>query len=407
MEHHFEKRPLRILYVSSHWPGGNASGSQLRALHVARALAEIGEVHVLVVGAEEREPESIERTAAEFKVAPPVDVVPVTDRGISLRFRRALDPRCPHPHGLAAEARGEAWIQEAFPEFDLVWFFKLRTANMFREWRWPRSVVDIDDIPSAYESASAKAAPAARRLRSLLQTLVWRRRERLLGERFNVLGVCSEGDRQYLSPVAPVHVIPNGFECPARAPARQATKGGRIGFIGLFDHPPNLEGIQWFARECWPRIKQQAPASRLRLVGKFSAGLLNLPGPDIDALGWVSEPADEFATWSAMIVPLRFGAGTRVKIAEAFSQKCPVVSTRFGAYGYDVQDGAELLLADRPEEFAEACLSLIRDPARGAAMAERAWQQFVNKLTWKSITPRIHAAAGDCLRRSRENLQIA
>ena len=400
MQGHYKKPSLRILYLSSHWPRGKTSGSQLRTLHVARALAEMGEVHVMVVGAEENEPESIERTASEFKVALQVNVIQVAGEGFTQRVRRAVDPRCPYPHGLAAEPQGEAWIKDGLPKFDLVWFFKLRTANMFRQWRWPRSVVDIDDVPSTYARTHGATISMAQRFRALQQALVWRRRERLLGERFNVLGVCSAGDQRYLSLKTPVHVIPNGFECPVREPDRQATKAGRIGFIGLFDHPPNLEGIKWFIRECWPQIKRQAPDARLRLIGKLSNESLNLCGPDIDVLGWVADPSGEIATWSAMIVPIQFGAGTRVKIAEAFSRKCPIVSTHFGAYGYDVQDGNELFLADRPEHFVTACLSLIREPALGAAMAERGWQQFVNKLTWKSITPRIHATAEDCLRRS-------
>jgi glycosyltransferase involved in cell wall biosynthesis len=365
-------------------------------------LAEIGGVCVMVVGAEESDAESIQRTETEFKVGLHVDVVPLADSRFRQRLSRMLDPRCPFPHGLAVEPRGEAWLRAALPEFDLVWFFKLRTANMFSSWRWPRSVVDIDDIPSAYERVSGKSAPLRQRLRALQQTFVWRRRERLLGERFNVRGVCSESDREYLSLKAPVHVIPNGFELPAGEPARCPAQAGRIGFIGLFDHLPNLEGMQWFIRECWPRIKRQAPDARLRLVGKPSAGSLKLPGRDIDTLGWVSDPGGEIATWSAMIVPLRFGAGTRLKIAEAFSRKCPVVSTRFGAYGYEVQNGRELLLADHPEEFAAACLSLIREPARGVDLAGRAWQHFTQRLTWERITPRIHAAAEDCLRCRRD-----
>jgi len=362
----------------------------------------------MVVGAEENDADSIRRTETEFKVGLHASVIPVADSRFRQRIRQLVDPRCPFPHGLAVEPRGETWIRDALPEFDLVWFFKLRTANMFQQWRWPRSVVDIDDVPSTYERASGTAARWPLKLHFLQQTLVWRRRERLLGERFDVLGVCSESDRRYLSLKTPVQVIPNGFESPTGEPSRRPTPTGRIGFIGLFDHVPNLDGIQWFARECWPRIKRQAPDARLRLVGKLTAGSLQLPGQDIDTLGWVADPGAEMATWSAMIVPLRFGAGTRLKIAEAFSRKCPVVSTRLGAYGYEVQNGQELLLTDRPEEFAAACVSLIQEPARGVDLAGRAWQHFVNRLTWTSITPRIHAAAEDCLRRnldSTPNLQ--
>jgi hypothetical protein len=89
-----------------------------------------------------------------------------------------------------------------------------------------------------------------------------------------------------------------------------------------------------------------------------------------------------------------------VKIADAFSRKCPLVSTRLGAFGYDVESGRELLMADRPVEFVEACVSLTRDRSAGQAMAERAFAAFAQKWTWDAIAPRIWAAAEDALRQS-------
>jgi glycosyltransferase involved in cell wall biosynthesis len=73
------------------------------------------------------------------------------------------------------------------------------------------------------------------------------------------------------------------------------------------------------------------------------------------------------AKWTAMIVPIRFGGGTRMKIAEAFARRIPVVSTRFGAFGYEVVHDREVLLADTPAEFATACVRLFRE----AGLAER------------------------------------
>jgi glycosyltransferase involved in cell wall biosynthesis len=222
-----------------------------------------------------------------------------------------------------------------------------------------------------------------------------------LGERFNAITVCSQTDKQYLQNLgvpSPVHVIPNGYQRPAVDPSPRPAKPPRIGFIGVFDHGPNVEGIRWFVRECWPRIKREVPDARLRLVGRLSDGPLKPHGVDIDAFGWVPDPTDEIATWSAMVVPVHVGAGTRGKIAHAFSQRCPVVSTSLGAYGYDARDGQEMFLAESAETFAEACVRTIRQPASAAAMADRAWQQFLDKWTWDAIRPHIWAAAEACLR---------
>ena len=166
------------------------------------------------------------------------------------------------------------------------------------------------------------------------------------------------------------------------------------------DYDPNLEGINWFANECWPQIKREVPDARLRLVGRYSDGPLKPPGPDIDGLGWVPDAAAEIATWSAMVVPILRGAGTRGKIAHSFSLKCPIVSTPLGAYGYEIADGREAYLAESAQDFAKACVRAIRHPAEAAELAERAWQKFIENWSWEAIRPRIWATVDDCLQRS-------
>jgi glycosyltransferase involved in cell wall biosynthesis len=261
--------------------------------------------------------------------------------------------------------------------------------------------MDIDDVPSTYErSIWHNGTSLGTRLAAGWRMLVWRRREKLLAERFTVLGVSSEPDRRYLGSIGPIHVIPNGFDRPTRNPERRPATPPRFGFIGKFDYPPNAEGIRWFVNECWPEIKRQCPDARLRLVGLGADGPLKPAGPDIDGLGFVTDPAEEIASWAAMIVPVRIGAGTRVKVLESFSRKCPVVGTRLGVFGHDVTDGRELLLADTPHDFALACLRILQEPAAAEAMSERAWTRFLQEWTWDAGIPRVRAAVEDCLERS-------
>jgi glycosyltransferase involved in cell wall biosynthesis len=115
-------------------------------------------------------------------------------------------------------------------------------------------------------------------------------------------------------------------------------------------------------------------------------------------LGFVEDPASEIASWSAMVVPVLHGAGTRVKIADAFSRRCPVVSTPLGAFGYRVESGRELLIAGTASDFAAACISLIRNRETGKKMAEQAFKAFLQNWTWDSITPSVRAAAEEALR---------
>lgn len=390
----------RILYLTGFWPHDRGSGSQLRSLHIARALKSVGQVEVAGMDGDHDDPAAEARTAAEFNIAASFHSVPLPWNWLDT-IKAQCNPRLPFPHGSAAPPEAQRWLDEKVGGYDLTWVFKVKTANLFGRWRWPKAVLDIDDIPSGYERTVAGNARGLQKLRALSQQAIWRRREKLLSERFEVMAVCSEADKAYLQSTSSVHVIPNGFEIPAPALARSPAHPPRIGFIGTCDYPPNAQGIRWFARDCWPLVKARLPNCRLRVAGKDSERIAGLDGADIDRLGWIADPGPEFATWSLMIVPIQIGGGTRLKMIEAFSRKCPVVSTALGAFGVDATEGSDLLVADAPCCFADACVKLIQNPAQAGALAANAWNTFLRRWTWERITPAVQAAAGDSLRRSQ------
>lgn len=390
------KKKPRILYVTTAWPYRS-----IRALNIAMALRSVGELEIVLVHSEGDNWGSNDLMVRDFKIACEFHVQPRVKEGAMARLKRVMDARAPFPHGVGVDDQATAKVVELAKEFDMVWFFKWRNANMFNHWSWPRSVIDIDDLPSGvFRAVGQTGKTTGQKLAARWQRFQWQRRERLLGERGTVFAVCSEQDRQSVQISAPVHVIPNGFPTPAQVPSRTPISPPRLGFIGLFDYFPNYDGMQWFIRECWPLVQKEVPGIRLRLVGRASDGPIKTLGSDIDGLGWVNDATEEIASWSGMIVPLHVGGGQRVKIPEGFSRKCPIVSTSLGAFGFDVQNGRELHLADTPQAFAGACVSLIRDPSGGAAMAERAYEAFLKKWTWDAIAPKIWATAEDCLRLS-------
>lgn len=394
-------RQPRILFVTPAWPLDRAFGGQLRALHLSRALQQVGDVSLLMVGAEAVNRNAVERTAAEFTILPPVLPHTTPSRSPAQQMRWALDTRYLDVHGFAATDTDRARVASYLPEFDLVWVLNSRTPNILQRWHWPHTHLDVDDLPSTYPRMTVRTTRNwVGRWKARTQHLLLRRRERRFGDRFTTLSVCSNADRSALGG-GRVHVIPNGFARPATEPLRApATNPPLLGFIGLYSYPPNQDGVRWFLRESWPAVRAAIPGIRFRLIGQDTDGALKPADPGVDALGWVDDPAREIATWSAMVVPIRLGGGTRIKLADAFSRQCPVVSTRFGAYGYQVENGRQLLLADDPAAFAAACIRLVREPASAQQIAAHAWNDFLEHWTWDAIAPKVWSAAEDCLRRS-------
>jgi glycosyltransferase involved in cell wall biosynthesis len=381
-----------------------AYGAQQRVLNIGRLLTRFGEVSFAIAPTEHEDEETARRTRREFEVCRIFRPLPsITSKPyghLPQRLRHEFDPGYMATDPYEVSQPDRVALQGLIDQHDVVWVHTIRTANWFRIYRWRHSILDIDDLPSRqYQSTAQSSGSPLRRLLDLRMSHIWRRRERVFSNRFDVLAVCSEADRKYLAGTSPIHVLPNGSH-PSEARRSIASDVQRIGLIGNCTFKPNVDGTKWFIRDVWPIIKHQCPRAQLRLVGRGSEGHLANSGPDITGVGWLEDPKDEISSWSAMIVPIKTGAGTRVKVAEGFARKCPVVATTMGIFGYDVENGREALLADRAQDFASACIRLLGDPEFGEALAERAHQRFLDQWTWNSFENTVGKAVYECLARS-------
>ena len=386
---------LRILYITGHVPYAQAYGAQLRVLNLARQLGKLGRVSMVLVLPEGFEPDGLASTREEFCLKYIARTRPAPHRGLIERVRHELDPDFMNTNCESVSEEDRRAVQELMAQHDVVWVHTVRVANAFRIHRWPHTVLDIDDLPSGVYKTGTQKTTLARSLLDRRMAFIWSRRERALRKRFDVLAVCNPSDRDQLQGDTQVHLVRNGFSNPTRVVSRCTASPPRLGFIGLMQYAPNRLGIEWFIERVWPSIRRQTPAARLRVVGR-GAEMLAVADDHIDLLGYLEDPAAEISTWSGMIVPIRTGGGTRMKIADAFSKRCPVVSTSFGADGYEVKDGDEVLLADEPAGFAQACVRLLNDHELGERLAASAWQRFSRQWTWDAIGSSAAAAVGAC-----------
>ncbi len=372
----------KILYIVSHWSGAPEYGAQQRVQQIGRLLKKAGHVNMVVLHNEGEGEQWRAATEAEFNIACVIKVRPTGASSLFGRLRHEFDSRYLRTVPATIGSADQQAVLDLSSQHDVIWIHTIKTANALGVYRWPNSVLDIDDVPSRYyRSAAVNEVSLQRRVMDWRMSYIWRRREKRLGERFNVLMVCSESDQRYLN-TDRAYVLPNGFRslpkvdrCPSKPP--------RIGFIGTFQWQPNIEGMQWFCHSAWPIIKGQIPEARLRVVGE-GTGMASQWGEDVDGLGRIKDVGDEIATWSVMIVPIRIGGGTRIKVLEAFARKCPVVATKWGAFGYDIHDGQELLLADDHATFASRCIEVIESPQLAETLVDRAHQKFLSSWTWES-----------------------
>jgi glycosyltransferase involved in cell wall biosynthesis len=168
--------------------------------------------------------------------------------------------------------------------------------------------------------------------------------------------------------------------------------------IGQLGYEPNLEGAFYFTERIFPLVRERVPKARLRLVGRYRreedvAWLRQQPG--VTVVGEVDEVTPELAAADVVVVPLRFGGGTRIKTLEAFAHRRPVVTTDVGREGIDAVDGTHLLVADGVADFASACVQVIDNPALAASLAESGHELWRSRYSWESIRPRLRKLVVD------------
>ncbi len=133
-------------------------------------------------------------------------------------------------------------------------------------------------------------------------------------------------------------------------------------FVANIGHLPNRTGITWFLEKCWPRIRARVPEAGLHLVGRGPwQSIEDRFGtePGVVFVGGVDDLGDQYRQAKAAISPIFVGAGSQIKLIEACAYGLPVVSTSMCASGFGENITSQLLLADDPDGFVEACVTLL------------------------------------------------
>lgn len=126
--------------------------------------------------------------------------------------------------------------------------------------------------------------------------------------------------------------------------------------IGSMDWAPNVEGVEWFLQEVWQPIKQTLPEITFYVAGKnMPANLMSKRDAQIEVVGEVEDFVNFSLSKNILIVPLRSGAGVRIKILEAMAMGKTIISTSMALEGIEAIHEKHVMIADTPEDF-QACI---------------------------------------------------
>lgn len=226
-----------------------------------------------------------------------------------------------------------------------------------------------------------------------------RRFEREACRRFDAVVAVSREDRETLEReygLAGVTDVPTGVDTEFFRPRDGASpRPHNLVFTGSMDWLPNEDAMRYFTSEILPLVEREVPDVTLTVVGRNpSPSLVELGrrNPRVVVTGRVEDVRPYMEGAAVYVIPLRIGGGTRLKAYEAMAMEVPMVSTAVGVEGLPVRDGAELLVADAPGDFARAVVRLLRDRELARGLSARAAAAVRENFGWDRVAESFAAA---------------
>jgi glycosyltransferase involved in cell wall biosynthesis len=368
-----ERAPTLVMAYES--PVPPHGGYRLRILHLARVLAAAGQdVHVAALGpvppaAEVDEPFRLEGVPHDFS----------RRRALVRSWRRPyLDALLASDRlGELAGARSWAVVQVSSPFFVTA----ARRAGV-------PVVLDAHNVEAEIMRTLGRTDPRRlHRARWAWEATKLERLERRMAQDVDAVVATSEADAEVFRQwgARRVDVVPNGVdtsEVPFRAPA----PGAGLLFLGQFGYRPNEAAAVELAREVLPLVRRRCADATVELVGRNpTEAMCAVAGPGVTVTGPVPAVLPHLHAARALVVPLRAGSGTRLKILEAMAAGTPVVSTPLGAAGIGARDGQELLLGETPADLAEQAARVLEDDDLAGALATAARRLVEERYDWTVV----------------------
>ncbi|WP_129670596.1 glycosyltransferase [Candidatus Chloroploca sp. Khr17] len=393
---------MKILLLAPYPPFPPRSGGALRVFHLARGLAMHHDLTLLTFAP------NADAAAALAPLRERYSVVTVHGPPPRSMLRRAVTTLAAPLPDMALRNRSQPYAEAlsrllAAEHYDVVQAESIEMAHYALMARDLTQRIVLDQFNAEYllqrraalaDLKGGLALPPGRLVAGIYSLVQWRklsRYERRLLRAFDHILVVSEQDRAALqrlvaAAASKLAVVPNGVDT---ARIRPGAVRGDLGastmvFVGALDYRPNLDALRWFTAEVLPLLRQKRRGVRLLVVGRAPGRVVQtLASDEVELIGEVPSVAPYIDGAAVFVVPMRIGGGSRLKLLEALAMEAPVVATSMAVEGIaGVRNGKHLLIADRPEAFADAVFRLMQDPELGRTLGAAGRSHVVDHYDW-------------------------
>lgn len=385
---------MRILALSDWFPYPPDNGARMRIHHLLVQLSRHHEIVLLTFADGAMPPRSVTQVRAYCQR---VETVPLRHyQPHRLRALLGLFSWTPRSLIDTYNPEMEILVNQTMTEvsFDVIVAFAIGPSG-----GTARYVKDIDGIPRIIEDLEMSIIKD----RIAIQPS-WHRRQRLrltwwklhryavqLLQAMDGCTVASVRERDLLLSISPGYgplaVIPNGVNPRLYDEDFGPKEPNTLVFPGALTYKANLWAMEFFLSQVFPRAKALSPNVKLYITGGYEGVPVGeaFRQDGVTLTGYLEDVRPRIARSAVCVVPMTVGGGTRLKILEAMALGTPVVSTAKGAEGLEVTPGQDILIADTPQDFAEAVARILGDPGLRDRLVENGGRLVRQKYDWEAI----------------------
>ena len=248
-----------------------------------------------------------------------------------------------------------------------------------------KAVLDVQDAFSVSKFRfSLSSGSIFKKSINLINWLLWVRYELIYYRQFDKVFTLTEQDRIGLNIFNPdLSVVYCNAAIDTAVDKWSNVSKPVLGFIGSFDHSPNIDAVKYLIEDIFPLVSNVRPDVQLVIAGKGNFPFQRYRNhSNIQFLGYVNNLSDFYLNVSCVVIPLRFGGGVKVKTLEAMSYGVPIIASNIAIEGIKVQHGKHLLVANHADEFCNSILSLLDDTKQKNTLSNNAIEHIEKYYSW-------------------------
>jgi polysaccharide biosynthesis protein PslH len=268
----------------------------------------------------------------------------------------------------------------------------------------PKTFDAVDSLSLAYErSLLAPRFGWPKRMVMSLERSKMKRYEPAVMQGYQQVLVSSPVDgRMMAAQGVQAAVLPNGVDLEYFVYSQSERSPETLLFLGKMSYYVNVASIMWFYQQVFPLIKKQFPNVRLKIVGRNPTSQVKALEKDasVEVTGTVADVRPFLAKAAVAICPMVSGSGIQNKLLEAMAAGTPSVVTSFASQAISAIPGQDLLVADTPEDFAQAILRLFNDREMQRQLGQNGRRFVEANHNWSGVGERLEKLLISALNKS-------